>query len=984
MRPGTRRWHHEERLWQRGHPRPPHPPAGAGSPSGPRGDGTCVPVRGEPVSVPEHALYTAAMEMRRRGRLLRQQRRGRLPAGGNLTLHLLEGVNCSVHALESAVCHPQLRAKKSCAENEFTCNNGHCVPAHWKCDGEEECPDGSDESEATCSQVKQVCVAQKFSCGGPSNKCIPLSWRCDGERDCESGIDERGCSTGCTRNEFQCDNKSCISSIFKCDGTDNCGDGSDERNCSLVTCSPDEFRCGKGSCISEKWVCDGQPDCPDESDETGIMCGLKSQPQEVTHCGAQEFRCGNGKCIHLNWRCDGDEDCKDRSDEMNCLVVTCRPDEFQCGDGSCIHGMKQCNGIRDCLDSSDEAGCLSAAESPCDTEGRFQCKSGECIDSIKVCDTHRDCRDWSDEPLDECGINECLTNNGGCSHICRDLKVGYECDCPFGYKLLDKKTCGDIDECENPNTCSQICFNYKGSYKCECYEGYVMDSVSKTCKVEGQSPYLIFTNRHELRQIDLVHRDYTRLASQLKNVVSLDVEVTSRKVYWCDLFYRRIYSAPLDRAGDPAEHVVLINTQIHSPEGLAVDWVHKNIYWTDSGNKTISVATTDGCKRKTLFTRDLNEPRAITLDPTEGFMFWSDWGEPAKIEKAGLNGGDRQILVSDDIEWPNGITLDLLARRLYWVDSKLHTLSSVDFNGANRKLLIFSEHELSHPFGLAVFEDKVFWTDLENEAIFIANRLTGQGISVLTDNLNNPHDIVVVHQRKQPRAADACNEGPVPYGGCEFLCLPAPQISAHSPKYTCACPDGVELGPDMRSCGKVLPAASPTPPETLPRVTTSGEAPGMYSTPTSHNTTPAPPSSTATGSTAEATHNHSMPTTSRQTTSTPSHGDRNIKATTSSNVSLHHENPTSDLRSTLTAAVIGVAVPVAVLTILCLSGYLIWRNWKRKNTKSMNFDNPVYRKTTEEEEEEEEEEEIHIGRSTQIGHIYPARVALSVEDDGLP
>uniref|UniRef100_A0A8C5QEH6 Low-density lipoprotein receptor-related protein 8 n=1 Tax=Leptobrachium leishanense TaxID=445787 RepID=A0A8C5QEH6_9ANUR len=759
--------------------------------------------------------------------------------------------------------------KKSCAENAFTCNNGHCVPAHWKCDGEEECPDGSDESEATYSQVKQVCVAQKFSCGGPSNKCIPLSWRCDGERDCESRIDERGCSTGCTRNEFQCDNKSCISSIFKCDGTDNCGDGSDERNCSLVTCSPDEFRCGKGGCISEKWVCDGQSDCPDES-ETGIMCGLKSQPQEVTHCGAQEFRCGNGKCIHLNWRCDGDEDCRDRADEMNCLVVTCRPVEFQCGDGSCIHGMKQCNGIRDCLDSSDEAGCLSAAESPCDTEGRFRCKIGECIDGIKVCDTRRD---WSDEPLDECGINECLTNNGGCSHICRDLKVGYECDCPFGCKLLDKKTCGDY-ECENPNTCSQICFNYKGSYKWDCYEGYVMDSVSKTCKVGGQSPYLIFTNRHELRQIDLVHRDYTLLASQLKNVVSLDVEVTSRKVYWCDLFYRRIYSAPR------IELETLQSTWCSSTlrYTLPRDWL-----WTGS------TRTSTG--------------------PTQGTKLYR-W----RPQTAG----------TVDIEWPNGITLDLLARRLYWVDSNLHTLSSVDFNGANRKLLIFSEHELSHPFGLAVFEDQVFWTDLENEAIFIAGRLTGQGISVLTDNLNNPHDIVVVHQRKQPRAADARNEGPVPYGGCEFLCLPAPQISAHSPKYTCACPDGVD-----------------------------GEAPATYSRSTSHNTTPAPPSSTATGST----------------------------ATASSNVSLHHENPNSDLGSTLTMAVIGVAVPVAVLTILCLSGYLIWRNWKRKNTKSMNFDNPVYRKTT---EEEEEEEEIHIGRSTQIRHIYPARVVLSVEDDGLP
>lgn len=45
-----------------------------------------------------------------------------------------------------------LAAKKTCAESDFTCDNGHCIPARWKCDGEEECPDGSDESEAACSE----------------------------------------------------------------------------------------------------------------------------------------------------------------------------------------------------------------------------------------------------------------------------------------------------------------------------------------------------------------------------------------------------------------------------------------------------------------------------------------------------------------------------------------------------------------------------------------------------------------------------------------------------------------------------------------------------------------------------------------------------------------------------------------------------------------------------------------------------------------
>ncbi|XP_058408444.1 low-density lipoprotein receptor-related protein 8 isoform X11 [Diceros bicornis minor] len=654
----------------------------------------------------------------------------------------------------------------------------------------------------------------------------------------------------CEENQFRCRNERCIPSVWRCDEDDDCSDNSDEDDCPKKTCADSDFTCDNGHCIPERWKCDGEEECPDGSDESEAACTKQVCPAEKLSCGPTSH-----KCVPASWRCDGEKDCESGADEAGCATSlgTCRGDEFQCGDGTCVPAVKLCNQEQDCPDGSDEAGCLQ-------------------------------------------GLNECLHNNGGCSHICSDLKIGFECTCPAGYRLLDQKTCGDIDECEDPDACSQICVNYKGYFKCECHPGYEMDTLTKNCKaVAGRSPSLIFTNRHEVRRIDLVKRDYLRLIPMLKNVVALDVEVATNRIYWCDLSYRKIYSAYLDKASDPAEQEVLIDEQLHSPEGLAVDWVHKHIYWTDSGNKTISVAKVDGSRRCTLFSHNLSEPRAIAVDPLQGFMYWSDWGYQAKIEKSGLNGVDRQTLVSDNIEWPNGITLDLLNQRLYWVDSKLHQLSSIDFSGSNRKMLISSPDFLSHPFGIAVFEDKVFWTDLENEAIFSANRLNGLEISVLAENLNNPHDIVIFHELKQPRAADACELSAQPNGGCEYLCLPAPQISSHSPKYTCACPDTMWLGPDMKRCYR-------------------------------------------------------------------------------------DGNEGGKMGSTVTAAVIGIIVPIAVIALLCMSGYLIWRNWKRKNTKSMNFDNPVYRKTT----EEEDEDELHIGRTAQIGHVYPARVALSLEDDGLP
>lgn len=74
-------------------------------------------------------------------------------------------------------------------------------------------------------------------------------------------------------------------------------------------------------------------------------------------------------------------------------------------------------------------------------------------------------------------------------------------------------------------------------------------------------------------------------------------------------------SAPID-TGAPTK--VIINKDLHVADGLAVDWIYNHVYWTDTAQNLISVADLDGKNRKALFSEDLDEPRAIVVNPLEG------------------------------------------------------------------------------------------------------------------------------------------------------------------------------------------------------------------------------------------------------------------------------------------------------------------------------------------------------------------------------
>lgn len=65
-------------------------------------------------------------------------------------------------------------------------------------------------------------------------------------------------------------------------------------------------------------------------------------------------------------------------------------------------------------------------------------------------------------------------------------------------------------------------------------------------------------------------------------------------------------------------------------------------------------------------------------------MYWTDWGEIPKIERAGMDGTNRSMIVHTEIYWPNGLTLDYEQLKLYWADAKHSFIHRCNLDGSSR------------------------------------------------------------------------------------------------------------------------------------------------------------------------------------------------------------------------------------------------------------------------------------------------------------
>ncbi|XP_078324156.1 prolow-density lipoprotein receptor-related protein 1-like isoform X2 [Crassostrea virginica] len=503
------------------------------------------------------------------------------------------------------------------------------------------------------------------------------------------------------------------------------------------------------------------------------------------------------ECVKLDCFCEIHGNCT-RNHASECNGLVCDVDQ-------CVSRDEICDGVPDCADMADEeqSRCNPGESVGC-RDGSFECDSGDCIFEDLVCNGRADCSDASDEGQ-QCGT-ACKDHH--CQHDCIPLPQGGVCRCHQGYNIQNDGSCQDVNECETDNGgCSQVCVNSVGDRQCSCLPDFTPHNTS--CIPPDPLPYLMFLKHSSLTRYDLDSHGEAVPITALESIIDFDMDMSKGDIFGISASSPKLLLRTNQSHQKPE---VLLSRPASRFVFVAYDWLGRNVYLSDISTPALIVCPLqhleDGC-----FSLLHEKTANVVLHPVKGLMFWL--GDDC-IQRSTMSGSKRRSVVEFDVDLPSSLILDQFSGSLYWIDFNRGVIESCDMNGDHRRTIL--RHGIYMKFlSIEVFGDYLYFTEEKTQSLYRYNRLTGSRDKLVKD-ITFSVQLRIIHPILQNPGArlHVCAKRQ-----CSHLCLLTPEGAV------CACPDGWDLI-DHRICKDPRKSATAIPKSTTqmpPKVSPAGVVP---------------------------------------------------------------------------------------------------------------------------------------------------------------
>ncbi|CAH1244503.1 LRP6 [Branchiostoma lanceolatum] len=376
---------------------------------------------------------------------------------------------------------------------------------------------------------------------------------------------------------------------------------------------------------------------------------------------------------------------------------------------------------------------------------------------------------------------DCQVNNGGCQHTCVGDPTGHRCLCLLGYSLGD-----DNHTCTEDGGLPSVALLFSsdtGAYwlphDLADIPQDVLSSVSLGTLISGmrilamdlnyadprppETPPALLRPSPALLSPPPAQKPAPAQEPALARKPQLIMKYTKGGKM---LFYTRqgvdstqeIYRRSL--LNDPNDVSRLVYTGGGNIEGISVDWVASNVYWTDRSHGNIQVSRLDGSFRKTIVS-GLDQPLGVAVHPREGLLFWTETGAAPRVARATLAGTETRTLLvfGVSVAQPKELAIDFLEDRIYWVDGFHGTVQSCDVDGQN--LVSYPPIANVDLSGITIYKDYVIMTDSDNQRlIFGLRQHDGQFVvhRIVSGLGTRPHNVRMYDGHEQLSHPGPCDE----------------------------------------------------------------------------------------------------------------------------------------------------------------------------------------------------------------------------------